>query len=110
MDSNSDKYAQKEAAYQAACVTGAEMGSGMAGVAFDVNALGCAAPGTAYPTYRQFGHFETADQQLRAVVLHTTIEYAKGTGVVHGPDDILLYAEAFLSFIKDEAITGAPTA
>lgn len=89
MDSNSDEYAQKEAAYQEACVTGVEMGSGMAG-----------AIGTAYPTYRPYGHFETAEQQLRAAVLHTIIEYAKGTGVVHGPDDILLYAEALLSFIK----------
>lgn len=95
MDSNSDEYAQKEAAYQAACVAGAEMGSGMAGAALN-------SPHGIYypPAYRPYGHFETAEQQLRAAVLHTIIEYAKGTGVVHGPDDILLYAEALLSFIK----------
>lgn len=96
MDSNSDKYAQKEAAYRAACVTDAEMGSGMAGAAHG-------ALGTAYTIYRPYGHFETADQQL----LQTAIHYVQSVGASNAADDILTYADKFLSFIQ---YTGTPTA
>lgn len=58
----------------------------------------------AMPTYRQFGHFETAEQQLRAAVLHTAIQFC-GRNEMAEAEDVYATAEVFMAFIKGEDIT-----
>lgn len=101
MDSNSDEYAQKEAAYREACVKGAEMGSGMAGAALN-------SPHGIYypPAYRPYGHFETAEQQLRAAMLQIAIQYGATIGATSG--EVVEYAVRFLEFIKGADAAIAP--